>query len=74
MTTQSEIDEVLRQLGGVEPPSGLEQRINLRLQSSRRHFSVSPTRAVAACALAASVALSAVAINPAMRNLVFHHH
>ena len=31
-------------------------------------------QAISACAVAASVALSAVALNPALRNLVFHHH
>ena len=74
MSIHSEIDDTLRRLGSVEPPSGLERRINLRLQMPRNHFSFSMTRIVAACALAASVAVSAVALNPALRSLVFHHH
>jgi hypothetical protein len=76
MSIDSEIDDTLRRLGSVEPPSGLERRINLRLQVPRNRFSfpVSMTRTVAACALAASVAISAVALNPALRNLLFHHH
>ena len=74
MSIHSEIDETLRRLGSVEPPSGLERRINLRLQMPRHRFSFSMTRTVAACAVAASVAVSAVALNPALRSLVFHHH
>ncbi len=76
MSIHSEIDDTLRRLGSVEPPSGLERRINLRLQSSTQPL-FSPfrsTRTIAACALAASVAVSAVALNPALRSLVFHHH
>jgi hypothetical protein len=73
MSVHSEIDDTLRRLGSVEPPSGLERRINLRLQSTRRRFSVSVTRTIAACALAASVALSAVVLNPALRSRAFHH-
>jgi hypothetical protein len=78
MNVHSEIDDTLRRLGSVEPPSGLEGRINQRLQvsrnASRNPFSASLTRTIAACALAASVALSAVVLNPALRNRVFHHH
>jgi hypothetical protein len=73
MSVHSEIDDILRRLGSVEPPSGLERRVNLRLQSSRRRFSVTVTRTIAACALAASVALSAVVLNPALRSRAFHH-
>ncbi len=73
MTVHSEIDDTLRRLGSVEPPSGLESRINLRLQNSRRRFSVTLSRTIAACALAASVALSAVILNPALRSRAFHH-
>ena len=73
MSVHSEIDDTLRRLGSVEPPSGLERRVNLRLQSSRRRFSVTVTRTIAACALAASVALSAVVLNPALRSRAFHH-
>jgi hypothetical protein len=73
MSVHSEIDDALRQLGSVEPPSGLERRINLRLKSSHRRFSVTVTRTIAACALAASVALSAVVLNPALRSRAFHH-
>jgi hypothetical protein len=72
MRIQSEIDETLRRLGSAEPPSGLERRINHRLQIPRSRFSL--TRVQAACALAACVALSAIALNPVWRALVFHTH
>jgi hypothetical protein len=76
MNTQSEIDDTLRRLGSVEPPSGLAKRVNLRLHNQRPRFSFSilNTSTIAACALAASVGLSAVALNPGLRNMVFHHH
>jgi len=74
MNIPSEIDDTLRRLGSVEPPSGLAKRVNLRLQSPRNRFSFSLVPTMAACALAASVGLSAVALNPALRTLVFHHH
>jgi hypothetical protein len=73
MSVHSEIDDTLRRLGSVEPPSGLERRVNLRLQNSRDRFSTRVTRTIATCALAASVALSAVVLNPALRSRVFHH-
>ncbi len=72
MSIQSEIDETLRRLGSAEPPSGLERRINRRLQIPRSRFFL--TRVQAACALAACVALSAIALNPVWRGLVFHTH
>ena len=72
MTIQSEIDETLRRLGSAEVPLGLERRVNLRLQLPRQRFST--TRIYAAFALAASVALSAVALNPGLRSMVFHPH
>jgi hypothetical protein len=74
MTMHPEIEETLRRLGSVEPPPGLKRRINLRLQTPRSRFSSSMIQTMAACAVAASVAASAVALNPALRNLVFHHH
>jgi hypothetical protein len=74
MTTESEIDEVLRRLGDVEPPSGLERRISVRLQMPRKRFSMSVAQAISVCALAAGIALSAVALNPKLRNLMFPHH
>jgi hypothetical protein len=73
MSVHSEIDDTLRQLGSVEPPSGLERRVNLRLQNSRNRFSARVTRTIATFALAASVALSAVVLNPALRSRAFHH-
>jgi hypothetical protein len=73
MSVHSEIDETLRRLGSVEPPPGLEKRVSLQLQNSRPRISVTVTRMIASCALAASVALSAVVLNPALRNRVFHH-
>jgi hypothetical protein len=74
MTIHSEIEETLRRLGSVEPPPGLKRRVNLRLQTPRNRFSSSMIQTLAACAVAAGVALSAVALNPALRSLVFHHH
>jgi hypothetical protein len=74
MSMHSEIDETLSRLGNVEPPPGLERRVNLRLRTPRKGFSVSMIRAFSACAVAAGVAASAVALNPALRNLVLHHH
>jgi hypothetical protein len=74
MSMHSEIDETLRRLGSVEPPPGLERRVNLRLRTPRKGFSVSMIQAFSACAVAAAVALSAVALNPGLRNLVLHHH
>jgi hypothetical protein len=74
MSMHSEIDETLRRLGSVEPRPGLERRVNLRLRTPRRGFSVSMIQAFSACAVAAGVALSAVALNPALRSLVLHHH
>ena len=73
MSVHSEIDDTLRRLGSVEPPSGLERRVNLGLQNSRSRFSARVTRTIATCALAASVALSAVVLNPALRSRAFHH-
>ena len=74
MTLHSEIDETLRRLGSVEPPPGLNRRVNLRLQTPRSRFSSSMIQTLAACGVAATVALSAVALNPALRSMVFHHH
>ena len=38
MSVHSEIDETLRRLGSVEPPPGLERRVNLRLQNSTQRL------------------------------------
>ncbi len=75
MSSQSEIDDTLSLLGGAEPPVGLESRIKLQLQTQRRTFfpRISMFRAVAGGALAASIALSAAVLNPALRNMMFHH-
>ena len=73
MSVHSEIDETLRRLGSVEPPSGLERRVNLRLQNSHNRSSIRVTRTIATCGLAASIALSAVVLNPALRSRAFHH-
>jgi hypothetical protein len=73
MNGPSEIDDTLRRLGSVQPPPGLEQRVNLRLQNTQRRTSLSLIQALSACAVAASVAASAVVLNPALHNLVFHH-
>lgn len=74
MTPESEIDEVLRRLGGVEPSAGLEQRVSLRLRRQRSTGSIRILQTLAASALAASVTLMAVSLSPALRNRVFHHH
>lgn len=74
MSIQSEIDDTLRRLGSVDPPSGLAKRVNARLQNKPHRFSFSIVNSLAGCALAASMALSAVALNPALHNLVFHRH
>jgi hypothetical protein len=75
MSTHSEIDQTLLLLGSANPPSGLENRVKLRLQTPRRGFSlsISKFRTVAIGALAASIALSAAVLNPGLRNMVFHH-
>ena len=39
MSVHSEIDDTLRQLGSVEPPSGLERRINLPRMERQIHES-----------------------------------
>jgi hypothetical protein len=74
MSIHSEIDKTLRHLGNVQPPSGLEGRIKLRLQSRRSRFSLTFMQTMAACAVAACVAVSAVALHPALRNLLLHGH
>jgi hypothetical protein len=86
MTVDPEIDAALRRLGSAEPAPGLERRITQHLQNPRNRFTFSGfssrpgsssrpmTRVIAACALAASVAFSAVAVNPTLRSLVFHGH
>jgi len=74
MTIDSEIDETLRRLGSVEPRSGLEQRVQRRLQIPRKATFISMPRTISAFALAASVALSAVALNPGLRGLLLHRH
>lgn len=71
---QTQIDETLRRLGSVEAPSGLERRVNLRLQNPPHRFSISTAQALSACAVAASVAVSAVVLDPALHNMVFHRH
>jgi hypothetical protein len=73
MSTQSEIDDTLRRLGSVEPPSGLAKRVQLRLQNQPHRFSFSLVNSVAACALAASVGVSAVALSPGLRAVLLHH-
>ncbi len=74
MSIQSEIerqiDETLGRLGNVEPRAGLEKRVQLHLQGQSSRFSLSLVQYVAAGALAAGVALSALMLNPAVRNAV----
>jgi hypothetical protein len=73
MSMEPEIDKTLGWLGSVEPPPGLEQRVHQRLQSSRSRPFFSRTRAISMGALAASIALSAVLVNPSLRSMAFHH-
>lgn len=73
MNTHSEIDATLRRLGSAEPPPGLARRIEQRLQLPRRGWFLSVPQAIAACAVAASVAVSAVVFQPALRRLVLPH-
>jgi hypothetical protein len=76
MSRKPEIDETLDWLGSVEAPPGMEARIQKRLgerpQITRTGAFFSRTRTIAAVALAASVALCALMLNPALRNLVLH--
>jgi hypothetical protein len=82
MNTHSEIDEVLARLGSVEPPAGLARRVEQRLEAPRQHSWLPASfrswftlpRAMAACAVAASVAASALIFDPALRNFLLPHH
>jgi hypothetical protein len=71
---ESQIDEALHRLGGVEPPTGMEQRVYQRLQGQRRRFTFSVVQYVSAGALAAGVALSALVLNPAVRSALLPAH
>ena len=67
MKTQSQIDDALSLIGNAQPPSGLERRVLSRLYAPRRgataiHF-------VSAAAIAASMAIAAVTLAPALRDL-----
>ncbi len=67
MKTQSQIDDALSLIGNAQPPSGLERRVLSRLYAPRRgataiHF-------VSAAAIAASMAITAVTLAPALRDL-----
>jgi hypothetical protein len=73
MSMEPDIDKTLGWLGSVEPPAGLEQRVQQRLKNARPRPFISRTRAVSLGALAASIALSAVLVNPNVRNMAFHH-
>jgi hypothetical protein len=73
MNTDAEIEETLRRLGSAEPPPGLARRVELRLQIPRRSFFLTVPQAIAACAVAGSVAVSAVVFQPALRRLVLPH-
>jgi hypothetical protein len=72
MNKKPEIDETLGLLGSVEPPTGLEQRIQLRLRMEPRRPFFSRIRIISSSALAASVALSAAVLNPRVRQFVLH--
>jgi hypothetical protein len=66
MKNESQIDATLSALGRVQPPPGLERRVNARLQVPRRgvrtiHF--------VSAAIAASIAISTFALTPAFREL-----
>jgi hypothetical protein len=72
MNRKPEFDETLGLLGSVEPPAGLEQRIQQRLRMEPRRPFFSRIRIISSSALAASVALSAAVLNPRVRQLVLH--
>lgn len=46
MSIHSDIDETLRHLGTVQPPSGLEERIHRSLQHAPKSFSMTVVYAV----------------------------
>ena len=71
MKTQSqiEIDATLRSLGGVQPPPGLERRVNTRLETPRRRLRT--VHFVSTATLAAGIAISTFALRPALRESVF---
>ncbi len=73
MNTDAEIEETLRRLGSAEPPPGLARRVELRLQAPRRIFFLTVPQAIAACAVAGSVAVSAVVFQPALHRLALPH-
>ncbi len=70
MKTQSqiEIDATLRSLGGVQPPPGLERRVNTRLETPRRRLRT--VHFVSTATLAAGIAISTFALRPALRESV----
>ena len=75
----SQIDQTLEHVGSVEVPSGLQARVQQRLQdqhlsAQRGRFSLSVVHYVSAGALAASVAASALLWNPTVRTMVFPAH
>ena len=74
MNTHSDIDETLARLGNAEPPAGLVRRVEQRLDAPPRRFWLTLPRAIAACAVAASVAASALVFDPALRNFLLPHH
>lgn len=78
MTPRSEIelqiDDTLQRLGDAAPPTGMEQRVQQRLHGQRRRFPFSVVQYVAAGALAAGVALSALVLNPAVRSALLPAH
>jgi hypothetical protein len=72
MNRKPEIDETLGLLGSVEPPTGMEQRIQQRLRMAPPRPFFSRIRIISSSALAASVALSAAVLNPRVRQFVLH--
>jgi hypothetical protein len=74
MNSHSEIDETLARLGGVEPPAGLARRVELRLDTAPSRSWITLPRAIAACGVAASVAASAVVLDPGLRHSFMPHH
>jgi hypothetical protein len=70
MKTRSEIDATLRLLAEAQPPAGMERRIHARLATPRKGFT--PIHTWSAAAVAASVAISAAALSPAIRRVALH--
>jgi hypothetical protein len=77
MKLDPQIDKTLRLIGNVQPPPGLENRIDARVRAARRR-SLRIITSVSIAAVAASVAIGTMALSPGLRELAFQelhvHH